>query len=285
MFPSAWGVRDYINRSRCRFRMSSYRSLQPGESPADGDSFIIPEGFHVEDVPLKFIEKPERCQPAKDGWFVDRERLFSVLDAMISGQPLPPVRVAFTDAGSRRIENGFHRYFASLALGYIDIPVLQQHDVKQAMPRRSLSNEKCIRQDSPILIEGVTEKGVPITLEATVLVGKREDIDKPDTKKKDSMPAQSRPRWEPRAVREARLKREEQERRKNYLKHLSMQYAIETVSKTRLDQERCLTMAGYSSRPNMTYAEKALGRSKSGQPPSWEDSPSLTSALQKTPKR
>lgn len=202
---------------------------------------------------------------------------------MISGQPLPPIRVALTGiplhcAGSRRVENGFHRYFASLALGYTEIPVLQQNVVKDALPRHSTFDENRKQQDTPIIIEGVTEKGSPISLEATVLVGKREGFSEKKTKERNSMPAPSKPRWEPRVVREARLKREEQERlkreeqerRKKHLEQLEALYVSETLSKKRLDKETCMKMADYSSGSNMTYAEKALGRSKPGPPPSWE---------------
>ena len=55
--------------------------------------FSAPAGLMVQDLPLKMIERPERFCSSEEAWLVDKDRLFSVLEAMITGHPLPPIQV------------------------------------------------------------------------------------------------------------------------------------------------------------------------------------------------
>jgi hypothetical protein len=110
--------------------MSAYRTLSSGSSELQ-----VPAGWVLEDVPLKFIEKPQRDSSVCQKWALEPERLLSVLDAMLDGVALPPVRVenGETGFGPLRVANGFHRYFASLALGYLELPVLRRKPDRQRM--------------------------------------------------------------------------------------------------------------------------------------------------------
>jgi len=117
--PASWGIRERLNRKPV-FRTSAYLTFEPSSSEIQ-----IPTGWVLEDVPLKMIEKPQRHSNVGQRWNLDPERLLSVLDAMLEGVVLPPVRAEDSDGcGPLRVANGFHRYFASLALGYLELPML-----------------------------------------------------------------------------------------------------------------------------------------------------------------
>lgn len=272
VLPSAWGVKRYIKDNPKRFRTCSFCSLQQEAlAHRDVELFVVPRGFDVAELPLKSIERPERCQPTREGWFVDRPRLFSVLEAMVSGEPLPPIQVSMTRGGSWRIENGFHRYFASLVLEYTEIPALREsHDRSSGRPvgdRLGLAGRKA---RCPILLQGVVDDGRRNSLQATVAAPKEDGAARPDERQREPLSA-CRPRYEPPAVRRARLLQEEQDRRRRELEQLATQFKRRALSREAIDRDQCQQMR----RPSISYAEKALGRLKPAEPPSWDQEPSL----------
>lgn len=54
-----------------------------------------------------------------------RDRMISVLSAMMRGIPIPPIQVEISDLGGRRyrVRDGMHRYYAAIALGHSSISV------------------------------------------------------------------------------------------------------------------------------------------------------------------
>jgi hypothetical protein len=84
-------------------------------------------------VPLVRIEPPYRlCSVPKDWSGFDKERLVNVLRGIAMGADLPPVPLAVLPAGddltpapyTYRVRDGFHRFFASIAAGYVSLPVV-----------------------------------------------------------------------------------------------------------------------------------------------------------------
>jgi hypothetical protein len=61
---------------------------------------------------------------SRDGF--DERRMVSVLDAFRIGAPLPPVEVNECATGSFRyaLYDGMHRFYASIAAGYLLLPVI-----------------------------------------------------------------------------------------------------------------------------------------------------------------
>jgi len=139
--PAHWQVKELVKENRCQFRLQAFRSLQPGDkSGPDGQIFSIADGFEKVHLCLKDIDTPTRSF-SKGGWWVQKDRLLSVLQAMVSGTPLPPLSVADGIGDHRyQIENGFHRYYASLLLGYTEIPAIRQKRVRR--PRQSGPSQK-----------------------------------------------------------------------------------------------------------------------------------------------
>lgn len=268
-FPSSWGVKQYISQNPTRFRTCSFRSLEQGdtwESEAGLASFVIPTGFQLEDLPLKRIVRPERSYPTKEGWFVDKARLFSILEAFIAGQPLPPIQVELTESGSLSVANGFHRYFASIIVGYSEIPVLREGLRHFAEAR---SEDTLPRSDALVLAE-TAEDGSIAHVEALVLLPKsRSGTTLGQQRLQRPVPCKSR--YEPPAVRRERLLREEQERKQRELSEKAEAFRRTALSKVSADQERCHRM----KRPSVTYAEKTTGCIKPAAPPTWGEEPAL----------
>lgn len=273
--PSAWGVKQYINQNPKRFRTSAFCCLEAGASwKCDGGfvPFIVPAGFKVEDLPVKRIERPERCCPTKEGWFVDKGRLLSVLEAMISGQALPPIEVQVTASGSLEIANGFHRYFASAILGFSEIPVLWEGRQQSCGLHAQAQQENILPNNCAVFLEEQKEDGTLICVEALVIPPKNCCGSKPAVRQggqQQQLP--SKPRYEPPAVRRQRLLHEEQERRRCELVGKADTFRKKALSTEAMDQERCQQMR----RPNVTYAQKTSGRMNSSRIPSWDDEPAL----------
>lgn len=273
ILPSAWGVKQYITQNPRHFRTSSYRCLQPGnsfQSESGNMPFSVPEGSEVVDLSLKMIERPERCSPSSEEWFVDKDRLFSVLNAMVFGQPLPPINVEETDSGTLRVANGFHRYYASIILGYLEVPVLR----KTRRPNRSISSgldsKVELRTADVWLLEDTDDEGglscvkacmvAPKTYKSTLQGKSRHQI-------AQDLPC--RPRYEPPAVRRERERKEELERRRRELAEKSSELK-KTVFCT-LSRERCKPV----QKSKVTYVEKITGRTKPCEIPEWKDEPPL----------
>lgn len=73
-------------------------------------------------VPLAEVEAPRRDQ----GILGLREgRSISIMRAMVTGQPLPPLEVHHRPGERNRVavRDGYHRYYLSIALGYVMVPV------------------------------------------------------------------------------------------------------------------------------------------------------------------
>lgn len=225
---SRWGVREYVCKNRRRFRLSSYVSLEPGDawdSPEGRLTFEIPRTHEKVDIPITTVAKPLRdvpprqhrarhkeelsqCSkhwrhynqeippPSSEGWFVQKERLLSLLSAMVAGKPLPPIAVD-RRYGPARITNGYHRYYASLILGYREIPVVCERTapVPQPAAGQKRRNKRQQRQHAAAL---------------------REEPKPP-------------PRWEPKAKRQERLERERVERERLELQRQKAALAREVL--------------------------------------------------------
>jgi hypothetical protein len=232
----------------------------------------VPRGFEVADVPLKYIERPERCLPTRGGWFVEKARLFSVLEAMIAGQPLPPIQLVMSDSGTWRVQNGFHRYFASLVLEYTEIPTMRECPVRlHRCPEEESLGAAGQKLDCCILIEICADDGRQTSLEAVVVPQKRSSAARPSKKQREPQHLACRSRYEPPAVRRERLLRQEQEQKKRDLRQRASEFRRKALSREAVNQEKCDQMR----RPQVSYAEKASGRLKPAEPPSWEEEPFL----------
>jgi hypothetical protein len=263
-------VKQYITQNPKHFKTYAYLSLQSGDvidTEAGRRPFVVPAGSKVEDKELKMIERPERCPSAKGAWLVDQDRLFSVLKAMISGVPLPPVQVEATESGALRVANGFHRYYASVLLGYTEIPVLcSGHE--QSSKNLEPEWKDCRRSSSkPIFLEEAREDGTTKCLEAVVVAPKKDVAPTHKPKEHEVEPK----KWEPLRVRaeKERIRQEEQKRKEQ-------QQAVEELwkkatSKEANDSDLCHRMR----RPTISYAEKTMGRKKAGEPPKWDKESAL----------
>lgn len=85
---------------------------------------------HTETENSLLIPISELQQPKREGnrtWFRSKENIINILTFMISEQPLPPIEVfskgrKIVDKYS--IRDGFHRYYASAAIGFTLIPIM-----------------------------------------------------------------------------------------------------------------------------------------------------------------
>lgn len=69
---------------------------------------------------IEILPRTRGCGP------FDPARMRAILDAIANGQPLPPIDVDQPPASPRpvyRLRDGFHRYFASVAVGFTTVPV------------------------------------------------------------------------------------------------------------------------------------------------------------------
>lgn len=74
-------------------------------------------------VPIQHVRPPRRDAGVR--WF-DRVRMVSILRGMASGCVLPAIAVRESrDSSDRRyiVYDGFHRFYASVALGFVNVPV------------------------------------------------------------------------------------------------------------------------------------------------------------------
>ena len=73
-------------------------------------------------VALLYVAPPKRAPGVP--WF-DEDRMIQVLQAMCSGIALPPIEVWRGVPGEARLSprDGFHRFYASVALGFPMLPV------------------------------------------------------------------------------------------------------------------------------------------------------------------
>lgn len=80
----------------------------------------------VVSMPIASIRRGRRT---REGGDFDRERMVKVLCGIANGERIPPVAVialpnADGEQFSHRLYDGFHRFSASLAVGYTEIPVV-----------------------------------------------------------------------------------------------------------------------------------------------------------------
>lgn len=270
--PATWATKRYLKRNPKYFRTCAFRSLVAGDRFLQGTErvpFLIPEGFEVKDLPLKMLERPRRCSSLHEAYSVDKDRLFSVLDAMIAGIPLPPVQVEETDSGFWRVSNGFHRYYASVLLGYTEIPVLTSCP-KRGPQEISEANET---SHPEVVLTEPTEDGRLVQVAAVVVPPKRPDHAPKAKCSKAELVSIPRPRYEPPAVRKARLEQEAREKREKDLAVKAIELKVKALSRAANCKALCLKIQ--AGRNGLTYAERASGRKKAASPPSWDDAPPL----------
>lgn len=150
--PQSWGCKERAEawKRHPAFRLTSYVCVrQDGDKWKDeagkDQTFQLFRDNEVVDVPIARLQKPKRWRPRgqRPGVFLERQRLERVLDAMAAGRPLPPVALDASAGAGLKVANGFHRYFASLILGFREIPVecpkgwisAKQKDASQAAPK------------------------------------------------------------------------------------------------------------------------------------------------------
>lgn len=132
--PQSWGCGDRARawKRQPAFKLTAYVCVrQDGDAWKDevgkDQAYTISRDNQVVDVPIGRLQRPKRQRPRgqrSGGVFLERQRLERVLDAMVAGKPLPPVLVdAESGGGGLKVANGFHRYFASLILGFRELPV------------------------------------------------------------------------------------------------------------------------------------------------------------------
>jgi hypothetical protein len=96
-------------------------------SPAPGGFYVFPFEL-ADDVTVVFVSdvEPPKRNPGVQG--LKKHKLMPVLFAMADPQGvLPPIPVTGTETGSRyrfRALDGYHRYYASVAVGYTKLPVI-----------------------------------------------------------------------------------------------------------------------------------------------------------------
>lgn len=67
------------------------------------------------------IKSPRRAEGVR--WF-DETRMVSVLSGIVTGASMPPINVHRRPGGQVfELRDGFHRYYASIALGLAEVPV------------------------------------------------------------------------------------------------------------------------------------------------------------------
>jgi len=267
-------VKQNITQNPTRFKTCAYRSLQAGDvmqTEAGPRPFVVPAGSKVQDKELKMIERPERCPSAKGSWLVDKDRLFSVLEAMISGVPLPPVQVEATESGALRVANGFHRFYASVVLGYTEIPVLWNGHGQISKKLEPEWKDGRVSISKPILLEEAREDGTTACLEAVVVTPKK--MAAPTRKTKEQVPEAVAPKkkWVPAWVRAEEERRLRAEQKKKDEKEQVEAFWRKATSKQANDCDHYQKMR----RPTVSYAEKATGRIKAAEPPKWDEDPAL----------
>jgi hypothetical protein len=91
----------------------------------------IPRSLHYHSDPTcsMFVPFNEIAPPLRDGdtiWFRDRQTVIQLLSMMRDGVELPPIEVWGKEKKcSDRfvVRDGFHRFYLSIAIAYIEIPV------------------------------------------------------------------------------------------------------------------------------------------------------------------
>ncbi|MES2504533.1 MAG: hypothetical protein V4534_06610 [Myxococcota bacterium] len=80
----------------------------------------LEKGNQIEVMSLTELDKT-RGEEGKDAFQADR--FVSCLNAMLQGDPLPPVRIDFDENGKPWLADGFHRVYAAACLGFGSVPV------------------------------------------------------------------------------------------------------------------------------------------------------------------
>lgn len=103
--PDEWWIASGI--ANFKVNVEGYRSTSPS-----------PVMIRIEAI------RPPRRNPGVI-WF-ERERMEAILKGFVNGDYLPPIEVNETPDDKEfryRVQNGFHRYHASVAVGFRMIPI------------------------------------------------------------------------------------------------------------------------------------------------------------------
>jgi hypothetical protein len=83
--------------------------------------FVAPMGHHVENLELSLMNPTRSLESAP---LVHTDRFKHALEGMMDGTPLPPIKVDRRPNRAATVEDGFHRYYSALALGFSHIPAV-----------------------------------------------------------------------------------------------------------------------------------------------------------------
>ena len=84
-------------------------------------------------MPISAIEPPTQRMATKPG--LAKARVVPILLAISSGNPLPPVQLEAIGNDRYQLVAGFHRYCASIAAGFQEIPAVF-HGISWCKPGR-----------------------------------------------------------------------------------------------------------------------------------------------------
>lgn len=94
-----------------------------GFTPSTNAFGVDPQTSDIVFVAMSDILPPERDSGIKQ---FDEQRMSSILNAIRGGVFLPPVEVyeKLSPPYRYKVYDGYHRYYASAAVGFVDLPVI-----------------------------------------------------------------------------------------------------------------------------------------------------------------
>ena len=122
----------YVSHDSVEFEIPDVWLVRSGLIGASlaADHFVSDEAETVLDI--RQVKSPARGRGVR--WF-DEGRMLKILAAFVSDQSLPPVDVDRPPQGRLpyRVRDGFHRYYASIAAGFSELPVriLPHYDIHE----------------------------------------------------------------------------------------------------------------------------------------------------------
>jgi len=189
---------------------------------------------------------------------------------------LPPIHVEETDSGTLRVANGFHRYYASVILGYLEIPVVRKIREHRRSIHTCVDSKAELRIEDVLLLKEMNEEGDTAFVEAFVIAPKTSNSKLQGRNRHQiAQTLPCKPRYEPPAVRRERQRKEELERRRRELAEKSTELKRTVFVTFSRGQEHCHQIR----KSGLTYAETIIGRAKPRKMPAWKDEPTLPETI------